>query len=141
MAGHLDLQKVYQADKIITQLLERCTQHSPPIGLNGDLSRMNRWANDLPHLVTRFGRQLLSTSSIHDLILPFCQVGSAIRAQHVSNRCITVHGINAQDWDECLSTISYYEPEELTTTLTSSASIAVGTSTGKVILYDDKTFQ
>lgn len=142
VAGHLELQKVYQAGKIITQLLERRAQHSPPIGLNGDLSRMNRWANDLPHLVIRFGRQLLSTpSSIHDLIPPFCPVGSAIRDQHVSNRGVTVQGINSQDWDEYLSTISYYESEEPTTTLMSSASIAVGKSAGKVILYDDKTFQ
>lgn len=142
VASHFDLQKVYQAGKTIHQLLERRAHHSPPIGLRGDLSMMNRWANDLAHLVTRFGKHLVSMpSSIHHLIPPFCPAGSAIRKQFSSNRGISLHGVDFQEWDECLSTITYHKPERPTAVVTSSESLAVGTSRGKVILYDQQTFQ
>lgn len=142
VAGHFNLQKIYQAGKTITQLLERRAQHSPPIGLRSDLSRITRWANDLPHLVTRFGKQLISMpSSIHRLIPPFCPAGSVVREQFNAIRGMSVHGVQAQEWDECISTIPYHKPERPTAIVASSESIAVGTSTGKVVLYDHQTLQ
>lgn len=142
VANYFDLQKIFQAGKAITQLLERRAQHSPPIGLHGDLSMMNRWATDLVHLVTRFGKHLVSMpSSIHRLIPPFCPAGSAIREQFNGNRGISLHGMNVQDWDECLATIPYHKPERPTAIVASSEKLAIGTSTGKVILYNQETLQ
>lgn len=142
VAKHFDLQKIFQAGKTINRILERRANNSPPIGLHEERSCLSKWANDLIHLVTKFGKQLTTTpTAIHHLIPPFCPPASAIREQFCSPRGLGVYGLQRRGWDDCLSTMSYAKPTRPQAIATSTESIALGTSTGKVILYDTVTFQ
>ncbi|KAJ9137442.1 GPI inositol-deacylase [Pleurostoma richardsiae] len=142
VARHFDLQKIFQAGKTISHILERRAEHTPPIGLHEERACMSRWANDLIHLVTKFGKRLSATPfAIHHLIPPFCPPGSAIREQFSSPKGLSVHGLQATGWDDCLSTMSYPKPERPQAIAASAENIALGTSKGRVILYDHTTFQ
>ncbi|KAI0123279.1 hypothetical protein BJ170DRAFT_687296 [Xylariales sp. AK1849] len=142
VARHFDLQKILSAGKIINQILERWAEHSPSIGLSEECTCMALWANDLIHLVTKFGRRLTTTpSAIHNLIPPFCPSGSVIREQFDSPRGLAVHGLHQKGWDDCLSTMSYTKPTRPHTIAASADMIALGTSTGKVIFYNHTTLQ
>jgi WD40 repeat protein len=142
-AAHADLQKVYQAGKIITKLLNRRAQHTPPISLRREISLLEKWGNDLTHLVTKFSRRLiLCPSAIHRLIPPFCPVGSAMRQQFSSpQRGLSVHGLAATGWDDCLTTITYLKSTKPTTIASGPGYFAVGMTTGKITIYDDAIFQ
>ena len=62
-----------------------------------DVAMLDKWATDLPRVVTKFGKNLLSSpSSIFHLILPFCPPEVALRKQFGSSpREISVSGLSA----------------------------------------------
>ncbi|KAH9909403.1 hypothetical protein F4778DRAFT_229652 [Xylariomycetidae sp. FL2044] len=141
-ARRLNFQRLFQAGKAINIILKRRAEDSPPIGLQQERACLAQWANDLPRLVTKFGKRLgLSPSTIHHLIPAFCPPRSAVFKQFSNPRGLTVSSSSSSDWDDCLSTISYMKPARPHTLSTSSSSIALGMSTGTVVLYDQRTFQ
>lgn len=107
-----DLHIIYQAGKIIELLVALRARHSPPLGLarrQKQSDMVDRWGSDLIHLVTKFSRKLkLFPKSIYRLIPPFCPADSAIRCQFGNpHRGLTIQGLSARGWDDCLTTITY----------------------------------
>lgn len=144
IATNGELHTIFQAGVTINALLKRRAQHSPPIEFaNGHMSLLQRWGDDLIHLVTKFSRWLrLSPSSIHLAIPPFCPPSSAIRRQFASGyRGINVRGLSTSTWDDCLTTIVYPKGTKPNVVASGQGFFAVGTIVGKVMVYDDSIFQ
>jgi WD40 repeat protein len=110
--------------------------------LGQDVATINSWSSDLIRLATKFGNSLTgSPSSIFNLIPPFCPPESAIRRQFGNSpRDISVVGLSATSWDDCLSTI-YFSDAFVTAIASSDKFFAIGLSTGKVGIYHDTTCQ
>ncbi|KAK3899687.1 vegetative incompatibility protein HET-E-1 [Staphylotrichum tortipilum] len=87
------------AGKTINSLLNRREEHSPSMSLarrQGTLISLEKWGDDLIHLVTNFSGWLRrSPKAIHHLIPPFCPLESAIRRQFTNQN------------HDCLTTIKY----------------------------------
>ena len=140
IAQYSDLHRLIQAANVLKQFLEKRLQHPAPVGPEYVL--LECWATDLIRLVTKFGNNMkASPSSIHHLIPPFCPPETAARGLFAaSTRDITVVGLSSTSWDDCLSTI--VDPQEQYTALTCSDNFfAVGTSSGKIMVYNEMTCQ
>jgi hypothetical protein len=143
-----DLHTVYQAGKTIRSLLDRRAQHSPPVGLargRKSLAMLDKWAEDLTHLVTKFSYWLrTSPQSIHHNIPAFCPADSAIRRQFVRpQRGINVQGVSAGGWDDCLATITYPRGTKPNALAAGPGYFAVGmmNRAGDIKIHDDSIFQ
>jgi WD40 repeat protein len=138
-----DLQRLYQAGKAISSLLNRLAQHSPLLGLRKEIGLLRGWGDDLVHLVTKFGKELsLSPSAIHFLIPPFCPINSAPYRQFaLPNRGLSIYGQPSSGWDDCLSILSYAKPTRPLSVAVSQQFLAIGLSNHKIIIYDDVTCQ
>ena len=103
---------------------------------------LESWATDLVRLVMKFGENLaFCPSSIFDLILPFCPPATAPRKQFgTTARSIAVSGLHSETWDDCLSTIIDTR-EQYSSLASSTAYFAVGTFSGKIVLYKQSTCQ
>ncbi|KAI1179121.1 hypothetical protein F4777DRAFT_19089 [Nemania sp. FL0916] len=140
LAGQSDLQRLYQAGKDCTSLATRRAQ-APPIGVQGQMSLIERWGIDLVRLVNKFGKRLNQfPSSIHYLIPPFCPSESVFRKQFANPHLgLHVQGCISKNWDDCLGTISYPRPSKPTDVISSGNRIAVVLSNSTVIIYDNTT--
>ncbi|KAL8734126.1 MAG: hypothetical protein Q9166_001611 [cf. Caloplaca sp. 2 TL-2023] len=140
IARSSDLTRLIQAGKMLRSFLHnRFNQVSPP---GKDVSLLDNWAIDLLRLVTKFGKDLLSSpSSIFHLIPPFCPPESALRKNFAASaRGIPALGLSATKWDDCASTI--IEPNEQFHALAcSEKNFAVGTFSGNIVLYSAETCQ
>ncbi|KAI1332863.1 hypothetical protein F5Y16DRAFT_418801 [Xylariaceae sp. FL0255] len=139
-----DLHTVYHAGVTINAWLRRRSQHSLPLEFTEiSLSLINNWGDDLIHLVTKFAYWLrLVPQSIHHLIPPFCPPTSAIRQQFASPfKGINVSGLSNSTWDDCLTAIVYPRGTKPNTVAAGQGFFAVGTMTGKIMVYDDSIFQ
>jgi WD40 repeat protein len=138
-----DLERLYQAGKAISNLLNRLAQHSPLLGLRKDLTLLQGWGDDLVHLVTKFGKELsFSPSAIHYLIPPFCPIDSAPYRQFATaHRGLSVYSQTSTGWQDCLSILNYAKPARPLVVAVSQHLFAIGMSNGKIIIYDDVTFQ
>ncbi|OIW24417.1 hypothetical protein CONLIGDRAFT_97007 [Coniochaeta ligniaria NRRL 30616] len=143
IATHSELHKVYQAGKNLLSLLGRRAKHTSPLDHHRERLILERWGNDLIHLVPRFSRRMMdSPSSIHHLIPPFCPPASVIYQQfHMPHRGLNVQGLNATSWDDCLSTINYPTGALPFSSAAGLGLFAIGLSNGRVVLYDDVIFQ
>lgn len=147
-AAHDDLHTVYQAGKTLNAILTRRSKYSPSLGLaRGQMKvqMLEKWGDDLVHLVTKFSRQLrASPHSIHHLIPPFCPPDSAVR-QQFSNpyRGLNVQGLSGTNWDDCLATITYEKLTKPNAVAAGPGLFAVGMMTpkGKIVVYGDSIFQ
>ncbi|KAL9581454.1 MAG: hypothetical protein Q9212_003889 [Teloschistes hypoglaucus] len=140
IAGSSNLTRLIQAGKVLRSFLHKRSRKLSPLGK--DIALLDSWAIDLLRLVTKFGKDLLSTpTSIYHLIPPFCPAESALRRHFaVSVRGITVLGLSATKWDDCASTI--FEPNEQFHALACSGkTFAVGTFSGNIVLYSTETCQ
>ena len=140
IAKDSDLNRLIQTGKAFKNYLQRRSKHMVPLGK--DVAILDAWATDLPRLVTKFGKNLLSSpSSIFHLVPPFCPSEVALRKQFgTSPRAINVSGLSTSTWDDCSSTITY--KEETTTAVACSATLfAVGISGGKIMIYNETTCQ
>ena len=120
--------------------LQRRSNCLPPLGK--DTALLSSWATDLIKLVTKFGKNMKSSpSSIHYLIPPFCPSETALRKYFIApSHGITVVGLTSTNWGDCLSTI--VDPQEQFSALASSDQyFAVGTSSGKIVVYNETTCQ
>ncbi|POS75159.1 hypothetical protein DHEL01_v206445 [Diaporthe helianthi] len=147
-AARDDLHTVYQAGQILNTILARRARQSPPLSLARDqteIQMLEKWGNDLIHLVTKFSRQLrASPKAIYHIIPPFCPPESAIR-QRFSDpyRGLNVHGLSSTGWDDCLATITYDQGNKPNVAAAGPGLFAVGmtATNGKIVLYGDSIFQ
>ncbi|KAL4812643.1 quinon protein alcohol dehydrogenase-like superfamily [Aspergillus spinulosporus] len=141
LASHADLQLVFYAGKAINNLLARKSQHTPSVGLRRELVLLQQLGNDLIHLVTRFSKELLRYPlSIYNLVPPLCPRDSTLRRLFGSTqRGLSVHGLLSYNWDDCLSTFIYPKPAKPISVVTSPKYLAIGMSTGSIIVYDSVT--
>ncbi|RYP93763.1 hypothetical protein DL770_000135 [Monosporascus sp. CRB-9-2] len=141
LSRNSDLQRLYQAGKNCTNMVTRRMQHTPPIGIQKELTLVERWGTDLVRLVNKFGKQLNQfPSSIHHLIPPFCPAESALRKQFVNPyRGLNIQGCVHTDWDDCLSTISYSRLSKPMNIASSEDCTALALSNGDIIVYDNTT--
>ena len=144
ISAHGDLHTVYQAGKTINALLARQAHHLPPIRPpTKHLALLEKWGNDLIHIVTKFSRSLrASPTCIHHLIPPFCPPDSAIHQQFSSPfRGISVQGLSLRGWDDCLTTIIFPKGTKPNTVAAGPGFFAVGMMNKSVFVYDDSIFQ
>ncbi|KAI4174488.1 MAG: hypothetical protein LQ343_002245 [Gyalolechia ehrenbergii] len=135
-----DLTILIQAGKVLRNFLQRRSKELSP--LERDIALLASWATDLLRLVTKFGKDLLSSpSSIFHLIPPLCPLESAPRKNFAASaRGISVLGLSATTWDDCASTIS--DPNEQFHALACSEKhFALGTFSGKILVYSAITCQ
>lgn len=143
MAARSDMQAIFNAGKTVASMIQRRTQRSPPLPIHKEISILDRWSNDLPNIVAKFGRRIrMFPSSIHHLVPPFCPLRSAIRQQFTAPlRSLSVQGLSTTEWDDCLSTITYPKLTRPSCVTVSAEFIAIGTSIGSIFVYDDETYQ
>jgi hypothetical protein len=148
IATNGNLRTVYQAGQTMNSLMRRRTQHASPQGPSwhqGDLALLEKWGDDLIHLVTNFSGWLRrSPKAIHHLIPPFCPPDSAIRRQLTSPaRGLNVQGLSSRGWDDCIATITYAKGIKPNTVAAGPGYFAVGmvNMAGHVLIYDDTIFQ
>ncbi|KAI9773277.1 MAG: hypothetical protein M1835_006168 [Candelina submexicana] len=140
LAQHSNLNRLIQTGKAFRNFQQRRSKHLSPLGK--EITLLDSWATDLVRLVTKFGKNLSALpSSIFHLIPPFCPSDTApCKGFAASTRGITVHGLSATTWDDCLSTI--VDATEQFSALTCSDNyFAIGMSSGKVVIYDEMTCQ
>jgi hypothetical protein len=76
-----------------------------------------QWANDLIHIVGRFGAYLAENpSSIHKYVVPFCPHDSMLYRtfQYLNGSAISVKGISSGKWDDCLARLTMGGDERAT---------------------------
>ena len=140
LAQHSNLNHMIQTGKAFRNFQQRRSRHLSPFGK--EISLLDSWATDLVRLVTKFGKNLsASPSSIFQLIPPFCPSDTAPHKRFAaSTRGITVHGLSATTWDDCLSTI-VDTTEQFSALTCSDKYFAIGMSSGKVVIYNELTCQ
>lgn len=140
LASQQGLDRLIQTGNSFIHILQRRSEHMSLLG--HDVATINSWSSDLIRLATKFGSSLTALpSSIFNLIPPFCPPESAISRQFGNSpRDISVVGLSATAWDDCLSTI-YFSDAIVTAIASSDKFFAVGLSTGKVGIYHDTTCQ
>ena len=135
-----DLTCIIQTGRSLRNYLQRRSRSISPIGK--DIAMLDSWTTDLVRLVAKFGKTMsASPASIFHLIPPFCPPESAPRKQFAASpRGITVVGLSATSWDDCLSTI-VRPSEQLTAVACCDTYFAVGSSNGKFAVYNEITCQ
>lgn len=101
------------------------------------------WANDLIHIVGKFGRNLIqSPSSVHRLIPPLCPRLSMIGATYsVSDeKSLSIAGMAAKEWGDCLASVSVEENDIASRVVATDAYFLVLISaSGTVVIYHAET--
>lgn len=140
VAIHSNLNRLIQTGKMFKNFLQRRSHHLSPFGR--EVALLGSWAIDLIRLVTKFGKNLVSSpSSIFHLIPPFCPPETAPRKHFAASiRGISVLGLSGTTWDDCLSTIG--NPSERFSTLACcDRYFAIGMASGKIVVYNETTCQ
>jgi len=140
IAKYSDLNRLIQTGKALGNFLQGALDHMKTYAK--DVALLHSWATDLVRLVMKFGKNLAaSPSSIFHLIPPFCPPTSVPRKQFgISARGITVSGLRADTWDDCLSNIVNTR-EQYSSLASAKTQFAIGTFSGKVVLYKQSTCQ
>lgn len=140
IAKHSDLQRLIQTSKALGTFLQGSSCHT--LRFAKEVALLSSWATDLIRLVMKFGNNLEAhPSSIFHLIAPFCPPASAPRKQFASAaRSITVHGLRAETWDDCLSTIVNTH-EQYSSLASSKTHFATGFFSGKILIFKQLTCQ
>ncbi|KAI0452700.1 hypothetical protein F5B21DRAFT_506079 [Xylaria acuta] len=141
LAKQSDLQRLYQAGKSCTSLVNRRTHQTPVVNAQKQLSMVERWGIDLVRLVNKFGKRLDQfPSSIHSSIPIFCPSESAFRKQFVNPyRGLNLQGCISEKWDDRLCTISYSHASKPADIASSGKRTAIALSNGTVVIYDNAT--
>jgi len=146
----------------------RCNSKTDRL-LGNEVMVVDKWATDLVKLVSKFGRSLSSDpDSIFDLIPPFCPPQTAPFEQFARRPGgITVHGLSATTWDDCLCTVvpssrnvtkpagehdrasplsigrrtleTAIRSESLKSVASTKRWFAIGTSLGRISLFNEST--
>lgn len=137
-----DLSTITRAAINVREYLARRAKYVPPT--DSSISIVAGWVTDLIRVAAKFHSQLLiSPHSIHRLIPPLCPSESMISRSALKDlRTVnmTVKGLPAGTWDDCLSRIDF-QRGQTTAVSHSYTSFAVGLSTGKILLYNAGSVQ
>ncbi|KAM0450829.1 hypothetical protein ACHAPV_004140 [Trichoderma viride] len=137
-----DLSTITRAAMNIREYLARRAKYVPPTDLS--ISIVAGWVTDLIRVAAKFHAQLLTyPHSIHRLIPPLCPSESMISRsvlKDLRTATMTVKGLPAGTWDDCLSRIDF-QRGQTTAVSHSYTSFAVGLSTGKILLYNAGSVQ
>ena len=119
--------------------LARREKYRSPLGK--EVQQVRYWIDDISHIVTAFGLNLLdSPSSIHFLIPPLCPPASAIHQLFVKpSRQFKLIGSSEETWDDRISSFLY--PTDVLSVATNMQLLAIGLANGTVKLYDNITFE
>jgi WD40 repeat protein len=140
IARHSDQQRLVEAGKALGTFLQQSPNQTS--SAPADIALLSSWATDLIRLVMQFGKYLEAyPASIFQLIPPFCPSETALRKQFGSSaRCITVRGLRAETWDDCLATVVDMV-EQYSSLSSSKTQFAVGCFSGKIFLFKQTTCQ
>jgi WD40 repeat protein len=117
----------------------RAKYHSPP---NHHVNNIEVWATDLNRVVSSFGRALISSpQSVYFLVPPLCPTQSAIFRQFGQpSDGLILSGYRQSDWSDCVANI-HFEDETAAAIGCGNTLIAIGTESGKVDMYNSRSFQ
>ncbi|KAI1084843.1 hypothetical protein F5B20DRAFT_223057 [Whalleya microplaca] len=145
-----DLETILQFAQVLKTFLRRKSRVDLLLG--DEVVIIDTWATDLVKLVSKFGTQLLMhPESILQLIPPFCPSDSGLFSQfgRTPGAVISVLGLSKTTWDDCLCTLVLSDPqtpssgkvvrERLHSLGTSDLSFCIGTSIGRIVVFNDKT--
>lgn len=135
-----DLYFLTKTAKNLKSYMERRAKYKSPLGQQ--VHAISSWIQDLIHIVTNFGRPLLtSPASIHFLIPPVCPRQSTIyRQYHEYPRCLEIVGQSEMEWNDRLSCINFPESQILAIACRDNRFV-IGLSDGRVVLYHTSTCQ
>ncbi|KAL8756040.1 MAG: hypothetical protein Q9199_003214 [Rusavskia elegans] len=135
-----DLYFLTKTAKNLKAYMERRAKYKSPLGKQ--VHAISSWIQDLIHIVTNFGRPLLtSPPSIHFLIPPVCPRNSIIyRQYHEYPRCLEIVGQSELEWDDRLSCINFRESQVLAIACRDNRFVT-GLSDGRIVLYHTSTCQ
>ena len=135
-----DLSPIIKTAKNIKAYLERRGKYKAPIGI--EFSNVSEWTDDLIHLVAQFGMALLaSPHAIYHLIQPICPSQSIIfRTFKSHSRGLQVIHLSQKTWDDRLCCIVKPDTQILSVSSRDNR-FALGTSNGRVYIYQESTFQ
>lgn len=139
-AATQDLSPIIQTVKNIRTYLDRCTGSKVSIRL--EVSNVSEWIDDIIHIVAQFGKILLaSPQAIHHLVPPVCPRQSMIFRTFKSHpRGLQVVRLSHTDWDDRLCCIVIPETQIFSVSSRNNR-FALGTSNGRVYIYQESTFQ
>ena len=135
-----DLSPLTQTARNVKTYLERRAKHRSPLGQ--EMSTVSAWANDINHLVARFGKPLLKHPlSIQFLLPPVCPPESIIsKTFSTYPRNLRLAGLSQKEWNDQLTCIIY--PRTQAYSLASCVNrFAVGLSDGSIRVYHEATCQ
>ncbi|KAI4105006.1 MAG: hypothetical protein LQ339_003623 [Xanthoria mediterranea] len=135
-----DLYFLTKTAKNLKSYMERRAKYKSPLGQQ--VHAISSWIQDLIHIVTNFGRPLLtSPASIHFLIPPVCPRDSTIyRQYHEYPRCLEIVGQSELEWNDRLSCINFPESQVLAIACRDNRFVT-GLFDGRVVLYHTSTCQ
>ncbi|KAK4222958.1 hypothetical protein QBC38DRAFT_488688 [Podospora fimiseda] len=134
------LSPITETAKNIKIYLERRAKYDSPIAV--EIQNLLTWANDLIYLVAQFGNALLTCpASIYHLIPAVCPKKSMIfKTSKIPPFGLQLVGPERESWDERLCCIVIREGLVLAVAC-QDHKFALGTSKGKIIIYNEATFQ
>ncbi|KAH9896158.1 hypothetical protein F4778DRAFT_257020 [Xylariomycetidae sp. FL2044] len=151
LASQADLETILQFAQVLRTFLRRKSRVNLLLG--EEVVIIDAWATDLVKLVSKFGRQLLvHPESIFQLIPPFYPTDSAPFQQfgRGPGTTISVIGLSKNSWDDCLCTLVPSKPlnlssgqlirERLLSLSSSDEYICIGTSQGRISIFNERTY-
>lgn len=135
-----DLSPLTQTAKNLKIYLERRSKY--PSLPSQEASDVSNWANDIIHLVGRFGRPLLTHPSSVQFLLPsICPLESIVfKTFKDYPRSLQLVGLSRKDWDDQLS-CTIYPKAQVYCVACCNNRFAVGLSDGSARVYHEITCQ
>ena len=135
-----DLHCLLKTARSLQGYLERRGKFESPVSML--VKTVRDWSIDLTRLATSFGNTLISfPASVFFLVPPMTPKTSAIYAQFgKSPDGMSLVGYSNDKWDDCLASVGL-DGETATTAACGHKSIAVGSVSGQVVLYNHQSFQ
>ena len=135
-----NLYPITQTAKNLKAFLQRRAKYRSPLGQA--VYAVDRWANDLLHLVAAFGKSLiLSPASIYFLVPPVCPPHSLFHKTFGNRQpCLKVIGMSEKDWDDRLSCMIFPQ-QHITAVACRDARFVVGLRNGTINVYYTSTLQ
>ncbi|KAK7921724.1 hypothetical protein PG985_009746 [Apiospora marii] len=153
LASMGELDTVLQMAQVLKLFLRRKSRVSLLLG--DEVIVVDAWATDLVRLVGKFNKQLLvHPESILNLVPPFCPTESAPYTQFASSgtsAALQVRGLSNKTWDDYLCAVIPSDPtivsassgaarrERLPSIGVSDNAFCIGTSLGRICIFNDKT--
>ncbi|MDI1493191.1 MAG: hypothetical protein OHK93_004979 [Ramalina farinacea] len=129
-----NLMPLVQTARHLKSYHNHCAAARSPLGV--PIRVIGDWATDLNRIVAKFASALTTSPlAIYALIPPFCPEESAIRKTIASARKLSVAGLTNNEWDDRVMCIDYRERQPSAVAY-GEKFIAVGLTTGAIILYD-----